>query len=87
MDLQRLGALLRERRANLQIRAAARQCRVSSRTYRLAEKGRRRPQIRTCYRFAGFLGLSPEEVMLLAGYRVPTTAPSSPDQDAQVTDS
>lgn len=69
MDLQRLGGILRVRRGRLSIKTVAKQCRISARTYRLAELGRRRPQIRTCYRLAGFLDLPPEEIMRLAGYR------------------
>jgi transcriptional regulator with XRE-family HTH domain len=68
--LQRLAILLRAQRGNLSVRAVARQMRMSPKTYRLIEAGYQRPQIRTCYQLAGFLGFLPEEVIALVGYSV-----------------
>ncbi len=63
-----LADQLRARRNGRCLTAIATQYRLSATTYRLIERGQRRPQIRTCYRLAGFLGISEREVLRLAGY-------------------
>ena len=68
--LEELPALLRARRGGQSIREIARQYHLSPRSYRLIELGKRRPQIKTCYRLAGFLKTSPADVLRLAGYEV-----------------
>ena len=67
-DLAALAAELRARRGPLSIEAIAKAWRISPQTYRQIELGRQRPQIRTCYKLAGFLGRMPEAVLRLAGY-------------------
>ena len=69
--LEELAALLRGRRDGRSIAEIGRQYRLSAKTYRLIELGKRRPQIETCYRLAGFLKTSPSVVLRLAGYAVP----------------
>ena len=71
MDLIQLGLMLRERRGESSIKSISRQLRISARTYRLAELGRQRPQIRTCHVLAGFLNKPSSEILALAGYEVP----------------
>jgi len=66
-----LGVILHECRGQRSIKAVARQLGISPRAYRLVELGCQRPQIRTCYRLAGFLSVSPEQVLALAGYNSP----------------
>ena len=70
MDLIQLGLMLRERRGESSIKSISRQLRISARTYRLAELGRQRPQIRTCHVLAGFLNKPSSEILALAGYEV-----------------
>lgn len=71
MNLMHLGAMLRECRGDRSIKSAAKQLKISARTYRLIELGRQRPQIRTCYILANFLGKPSDEILALAGYTVP----------------
>jgi transcriptional regulator with XRE-family HTH domain len=71
MNLMHLGAMLRECRGDRSIKSTAKQLKISARTYRLIELSRRRPQIRTCYILAGFLGKPGDEILALAGYTVP----------------
>jgi DNA-binding XRE family transcriptional regulator len=59
---------LRARRGQRPIDAVAKAWRISPQTYRQIELGRQRPQIRTCYKLAGFLGKLPEAVIRMAGY-------------------
>ncbi|NIS79991.1 MAG: helix-turn-helix domain-containing protein [Anaerolineales bacterium] len=63
--------MLRECRGDQSIKSTAKQLKISARTYRLVELGRQRPQIRTCYILAGFLGRPSDEILALAGYTVP----------------
>lgn len=86
MDLQGLGSMLRECRGNRSIKSVAKQLNISTRTYRLAELGRRRPNIRTCYVLSGFLNKHSDVILELAGYCIPgattaniTQAPQSDD--------
>ncbi len=67
-DLKTLADRLKTQRNGRCLTAIAKQCRLSVTTYRLIEGGKRRPQIRTCYRLAGFLEISELEVLQLAGY-------------------
>jgi transcriptional regulator with XRE-family HTH domain len=71
VDLIQLGMMLRERRGERSIKTVAKRLRISARTYRFAELGRQRPQIRTCHALAGFLNKSSDEILALAGYEVP----------------
>lgn len=68
--LEQLAVLLRRRRNGQSIGEIAQQYHLSAKTYRLIELGKRRPQIKTCYRLAGFLQTSPSDVLRLAGYEV-----------------
>jgi transcriptional regulator with XRE-family HTH domain len=70
VDLIQLGMILRERRGERSIKTVAKRLRISARTYRLAELGLQRPQIRTCHILAGFLNKPTDEILALAGYEV-----------------
>jgi DNA-binding XRE family transcriptional regulator len=70
VDLIQLGMMLRECRGESSIKSVARQLRISARTYRLAEMGRQRPQIRTCHALAEFLDKPSDEILARAGYEV-----------------
>lgn len=69
--LEQLAALLLERRNGRCINTIARQHHLAPKTYRLIECGKSRPQIRTCYRLAGFLEVAPTDILQLAGYDIP----------------
>ena len=73
MDLQGLGSMLRDYRGNRSIKSVAKQLNIWTRTYRLAELGRRRPNIRTCYILAGFLKKPSDLILELAGYYIQGT--------------